>query len=324
MSSEPRGSPTSDVFMTLGKFFVCSLIVLTIFGDVLVYTAFYLNNNLRSRSNAFFLSLVTSDILSALFVMPIEVFVLSNYPFWPLGEIPCKIWSSMFVALCGASVLNLCAVGIDRFLAISRPLRYNPDMSSSLAVCLIFLWSFAFISGVASYFIWITPNPLVCSMLSTPLESAVWFLLFDLLIPFCICLLMYAKIFQISLQQARRETTARRWVCGEHKSSSLPRKSVKTLSLLVGSFVVCFLPFLVYHCVDGALEGRLPNRLYIGSVVKWLTFSNSAMNWALYGILNLEYRKALIRIFRVLGCKFWGQRTRVSAGANCMEVQTIS
>lgn len=95
-------------------------------------------------------------------------------------------------------------------------------------------------------------------------------------------------------------------MCGEYKFFFLLRKLVKILSFFVGFFVVCFLLFLVYYCVDGVLEGRLLNCLYIGSVVKWLMFLNLVMNWVFYGILNLEYRKVLIRIFCVLGCKFWG------------------
>ena len=316
-------SSTSAVFLTTGNCFLCILIVLTVFGDVLVYAAFYFNSNLRTRTNAYFLSLVTADILLALFVMPLEAVLLWYYPYWPLGEIACNIWSSMFVALGSASVCNLCAIGIDRFLAISRALRYCSDISTNVVVSLVFLWSFTLFSGIASYFIWTQPNPLVCSMLTAPLERTVLFLVFNLLVPFAICLLAYAKIFQISRQQARKITTTQGWVCRRSHSLSMARKSAKTLSLLVGVFAICFLPFLVFHAVDGALEEKLPNQFYLGSVVKWLTFSNSAINWALYGVLNVEYRKELIKIFNALGCRLRICR-RERSPVNGTEAQTIS
>ena len=61
------------------------------------------------------------------------------------------------------------------------------------------------------------------------------------------------------------------------------------------------LPFLVFHALDGAFEEKLPHRFYVGSVVKWLTFTSSTLNRALYGFLNREYKRTLIKLFGVLG-----------------------
>ena len=291
------GNKTSNTvfFIIVGKCLICFLIFLTVFCDVLVYNAFYLNKNLRTRTNAFFLSLVTADILLALFVVPLEVVLLSYYPYWPLGETACNIWSSVFVALGSASVCNLCAIGIDRFLGISRSLRYFSDISSFFVVSLVFIWSFAVFSGIASSFIWKQPDPLVCSMLASPLESSVLFLVFDLLevllVPFVICLLTYAKVFQISRQQARKIIITQGWIDRKNNPLSMVWKSTKTLSLLVGAFAASFLPFLVFHAIDGALEEKTPHCFSYASVVKWLTFANSAINWALYCYMLLFPKK---------------------------------
>ena len=316
-------SSTSVVFLATGICLICVFILLTVFGNVLVSTAFYLNNDLRTRTNAFFVSLVTADILMALFVMPLEVVLLSYYPYWPLGGSACNIWSSVFVALGSASICNLCAIAIDRFLAISRPLRYCSDISSSVIVSLVFLWSFAVFSGIASYFIWTQPDPLACSILTAPLESSVLFLVFDLLLPFVICVLTYAKIFQISRQQVRKIATTQGWIDRKNNPLFMLRKSAITLSVLVGAFAISFLPFLVFHAVDGALEENLPHRFYYGSVVRWLTFANSAINWALYGILNVEYRQALIKTFDLLVCRC-NTCCRDISPLNSTEVYTIS
>ena len=277
--------------------------LLTVFGGVLVYAAIHLNINLRTRTNAIFLSLVTADIFMALFVMPFEIVLLSYYPHWPLGESACNIWSSMYVVLGSASVCHLCAIGVDRFLAISRPLQYSNDISTFVVVSLVLLWFFAFCSGISSYFIWKQPNPQVCTMLTAPFESSVLFLAFDLLIPFVICLVTYAKIFQISRQQARRIIATRAWFNRNSNSLPMERKSTRTLSLLVGSFTITFLPFLIFHALDGALQDKLPNRFYFDSVVKWPSFANNAMNWALYGFLNQDYRRAFITLFNSFGCR---------------------
>lgn len=314
-------SLVSVVFVTSGQCVICLLIPLTVFGDVAVYAAFFLNHHLRTRTNVLFLSLATSDILLALFVMPLEVVRLSHYPYWPLGETACNFWNSAFVALGSASVCNLCAISVDRFLAISRPLRYRSDISTAVVVSLVLLWSFAFFSGLGSYFIWTQPNPLECTELSAPLTKSILLMVFDLLVPFLICLLTYAEIFQISRQQARRIAATRRWEERGNNYLSMERKSAKTLGILVGVFAITFLPFLVFHALDGAFEEKLPNRFYYGSVVKWLTFASSAINWALYGCLNQQYREALYKVFNVFGCKACrGETDQI----NSIQVYTIS
>ena len=44
---------------------------------------------------------------------------------WLLGWILCDAWISFDVLLCTASILSLCAISIDRYLAISRPISYS-------------------------------------------------------------------------------------------------------------------------------------------------------------------------------------------------------
>jgi len=266
-------------------------------------------------------SLATSDILLALFVLPFEVVRLSYYPHWPLGETACNIWNSVFVALGSASVCHLCAINIDRFLAISRPLRYCSDISAGVLASVVFLWSFAFLSGLGSYFIWTQSNPLECTELSAPLTKSVPLLVFNLLVPFVISLLTYAKIFHISRQQAKRIVATCRWIERRSNRLSMERKSAKTLGFLVGVFSFTYLPFLIFHALDGAFDEKLPNRFYFGSVVKWLTFCSSAMNWGLYGYLNKEYREALCRMFNFLGFKVCRRETNQ---INDIEAYSIS
>jgi len=308
-------------FVTAGNCVICLLIPLTFVGEVAVYAAFYLNRNLRTRANALFVSLATSDILLALFVLPFEVVRLSYYPHWPLGETACNIWNSVFVALGSASVCHLCAINIDRFLAISRPLRYCSDISAGVLASVVFLWSFAFLSGLGSYFIWTQSNPLECTELSAPLTKSVPLLVFNLLVPFVISLLTYAKIFHISRQQAKRIVATCRWIERRSNRLSMERKSAKTLGFLVGVFSFTYLPFLIFHALDGAFDEKLPNRFYFGSVVKWLTFCSSAMNWGLYGYLNKEYREALCRMFNFLGFKVCRRETNQ---INDIEAYSIS
>ncbi|KAI4495380.1 hypothetical protein M0802_008770 [Mischocyttarus mexicanus] len=44
---------------------------------------------------------------------------------WELGEILCDSWLSLDILLCSASILSLCAISIDRYLAVTQPLVYS-------------------------------------------------------------------------------------------------------------------------------------------------------------------------------------------------------
>lgn len=74
------------------------------------------------------------------------MFDLQVLRYWPFGFTWCRIWLAIDVWLCTSSILNLCAISLDRFLAISRPFRYLSIMSSRRARLLVVsVWILAFI-----------------------------------------------------------------------------------------------------------------------------------------------------------------------------------
>lgn len=118
----------SVVFTAVGVLVVTLTITVTLIGDCLIFAAFYFNTSIHTRANLFFLSLITADILQALFVMPLELVRIVHEPLWPVGHLTTKLWNSMFVCFGTASACNLAAIGVERYLAIARPfdspLRY--------------------------------------------------------------------------------------------------------------------------------------------------------------------------------------------------------
>jgi len=66
--------------------------------------------------------------------------------YWPFGASWCRIWLAVDVWMCTASIYNLVAISIDRYVAVSRPIRYASLMSPARAKLLIVVvWILSFV-----------------------------------------------------------------------------------------------------------------------------------------------------------------------------------
>lgn len=289
----------SVVFTAAGVLVVTLTITVTLIGDCLIFAAFYSNTTIHTRANLFFLSLITADILQALFVMPLELVRIVHEPLWPIGDSTTKLWNSMFVCFGTASACNLAAISVERYLAIARPLTHHCAIISRRTLASIcFVWIYAMLSGIYSFFVWENTDHMG-SGFSISFAHAIPLLVLDSLIPLNICVVSYTLIYRISVDHSCRiGLLCGGTIDGQKKRIAKERKSAKTLSLLVGVFMVCSLPFLIFHAVDAAFEEQLPNRRYASHVVKWLCYLNSACNWALYGFLNYDFREALFGMLK--------------------------
>ena len=65
---------------------------------------------------------------------------------WIFGEIWCQGWLVVDVWMCTASILNLCAISVDRYMAISKPIQYKAIMTPRRAKMVIFfVWLMSFL-----------------------------------------------------------------------------------------------------------------------------------------------------------------------------------
>ncbi|NWT56917.1 HRH2 protein, partial [Erythrocercus mccallii] len=86
-------------------------------------------------------SLAITDLLLGLLVLPFSAIYELNRE-WPFGSVFCNIYISLDVMLCTASILNLFLISLDRYFAVTTPLRYCQVVTPSrVALGLAVIWT---------------------------------------------------------------------------------------------------------------------------------------------------------------------------------------
>uniref|UniRef100_A0A8C7XUI3 Histamine H2 receptor n=1 Tax=Oryzias sinensis TaxID=183150 RepID=A0A8C7XUI3_9TELE len=274
------------------------LILLTVGGNVLVCLAVCASRRLRCLTNCFIVSLAVTDLLLGLLVLPFSALILISDD-WPLGPVFCNFYISMDVMLCTASILTLLAISVDRYLAVTMPLRYGSIVVPwRVGVAMMSVW----IVSVALSFLpiqmgWNTVNGTVQNQGPWASERRCRFelnrpyVLTDSLLTFYLPLVAmcwtYLQILRIARVQAKRiiNTRPTSVALREHKATV-------TLAAVIGAFVVCWLPYFILFTVLGLREHPDPAIVPEYPVVLWLGYANSALNPFLYGVLNRDFRAA--------------------------------
>ncbi|XP_048506487.1 octopamine receptor Oamb-like isoform X2 [Athalia rosae] len=119
--------------------------VMVVLGNVLVILAVYYTSKLRNVTNMFIVSLAVADLMVGVAVLPFSA-TWEVFKVWFYGDIWCSVWLAVDVWMCTASILNLCAISLDRYLAVTRPVSYPQIMSPKRARLLVAaVWVLSFV-----------------------------------------------------------------------------------------------------------------------------------------------------------------------------------
>uniref|UniRef100_A0A8C4YN10 Dopamine receptor D2 n=1 Tax=Gopherus evgoodei TaxID=1825980 RepID=A0A8C4YN10_9SAUR len=363
------------------------LIFVIVFGNVLVCMAVSREKALQTTTNYLIVSLAVADLLVATLVMPWVVY-LEVVGEWRFSRIHCDIFVTLDVMMCTASILNLCAISIDRYTAVAMPMLYNTRYSSRrrVTVMISVVWVLSFAISCPLLFGLNNTDKNEC-IIANP-AFVVYSSIVSFYVPFIVTLLVYVQIYVVLRKRRKRVNTKRNThgldsdtqaqlkdkcthpedvkLCtiivksngsfpvnkrkveavnhmeememvsstsppekteknGHAKNNpktakvfeiqSMPngktRTSLKTLSrrklsqqkekkatqmlaIVLGVFIICWLPFFITHILNMHCNCNIPPAMY--SAFTWLGYVNSAVNPIIYTTFNIEFRKAFLKI----------------------------
>lgn len=262
--------------------FLSVFILVAIVGNILVILSVVCNKHLQTVTNYFIVNLAMADLLLSIIVLPFSA-SLEVLGCWVFGRVFCNIWAAVDVLCCTASILSLCIISIDRYIGVKHCLKYPSIMTERKAVAiLIIVWVSSTVISVGPLLGWKEPPPVdesICKITEEP-GYALFSSLFSFYLPLMVILIMYFRVYVVArrttksleagvkrernksmevvlrihcrsvLEDARPDSSKsnknhpfRSSLSVRLMKFSREKKAAKTLAIVVGMFILCWLPF---------------------------------------------------------------------------------
>ena len=400
--------------------FTSVCICVTVIGNILVIMSVFTYRPLRNVPNFFIVSLAVADLAVALLVMPFNV---ANFcvGYWVFGKIFCNMWLTFDILTCTASILNLCAIAIDRYYAIHDPINYSRKRTlKRVMVTIALVWGLSAVISIPPLIGWNNSSGTglfdektgICE-LTDEKGYVIYSASGSFYIPLIIMSFVYINIFRATRRRLRQRANAAAAArtmpltakgastenhatgCDEgddsssedtpehspkvtsfnannsvvslqgvslaekvqgvgqssggggelmpppsspglhfkrthngtsdrkHKEKSPPsqvhkfleekqrislsreRRAARTMSIIMATFVACWLPFFLMYVIFPFCESCRETDPRIINFIVWLGYINSALNPIIYTVFNIDFRRAFKRL---LNGKWRGNR----------------
>ncbi|KAM9851428.1 5-hydroxytryptamine receptor 1F [Aulostomus maculatus] len=96
---------------------------------------------------------------------------------------------------------------------------------------------------------------------------------------------------------SRTESRRSQFYQGPRISGARERKAASTLGLIIGAFVICWLPFFVKEVIVNTCSS-CSTSMEMADFLTWLGYLNSLINPLIYTIFNEDFKKAFQRLVR--------------------------
>ena len=279
----------------------CVTGILSVLGNSLVLIAIWRTRALRTVTNCFIGSLAAADVLVGIVIPPT---VLLPYRGLPKDFYGCVLLNTVVVLITNISILNLLAVALERYVAISDPFRYQRLMTVNRAmVVVVITWVIAILLGLVPIMGWNLGKEgfTNCSFVAViDMKYMVYLIFLGVNVPPLVSMLViYMYIFHIIRKQQRR-TVAQLTVLSRDERRNVRQqkrevRGAKGLAYVIILFAVCWMPLHIMNSFTlFAPEKSAPYKALLAAIV--LSHANSFVNPFLYAFSNSQFKRAMQRI----------------------------
>ena len=288
---------------------VSSLVILnflSLTGNTLVCISVYKNTRLRTTTNLYIIALAASDLLSAVFVMPLGTAVLIASK-WKFGGVVCQLHAffSLFVIYVSPVTMGLTAV--NRYVRMCKSdEQYRKLFSAAksrtlLAVVWLFVGCYTLVprlAGLQAYEF--VPGYAQCSIAHLSesgkmIHYGIVVTLFFLL-PLIATIISYIKVAKMIRQH---NVGASLTIQRRDRDSSISAHEIKiskSLFAVVFAFMICWIPFWVIVILRRfRIVSRMPRNIEL--LCMFLLYFSNTINPFIYAGMNhlfkREFRKIL-------------------------------
>merc|ERR1711981_887950 len=249
-------------------------------------------------------SLAVSDLLFSAINLPLTA---SRYVHekWTLGPTLCRVFPFFFYGNVAASLMNMVAITVNRYVLISCHGYYTYIYSRlNILLMVVVVWAFSFGMILPPLLeVWGTLGldraTFSCTILKKDGKSPKkFFFIFGFLLPCIAIILCYSAIFyrvRQSRLNVQKHSTAPKPATKENCVASSQRKEdlrlTKMMLTIFISFLVCFLPLMLVNVVDD--DVKIPTLHVVASVLAWMS---ATINPFIYAFKNRQYQQAFKKL----------------------------
>lgn len=245
-------------------------------GNLLVCGSVFTTRSLRTIANFILVSLAVADLLVTVLAQPLFVAYLAMSTRATCTDTVELLFRLIANACCGASVLHLCLISIDRCIVVLKPHDFRKIITKKrLAVVLVAAWLFPVIYAILR---------MTISRRVTSYFTVVVFALSFVIIVVCY-LLIVTKIKKQRRMSSIRNTNRK-------LRDEVERRVTMTIAIVIAFFLVSWFPLIFLRSFKAGKNS--------GLVYDWartLSLINSAMNPWIYCLRMRGFRLAYKRLF---------------------------
>ncbi|XP_078366724.1 substance-P receptor-like isoform X2 [Oculina patagonica] len=292
---------TDFQFMWLMYFANVIIFLASLFGNSVIIHIIRTDNSMKTTTNYLILNQACADLL---ITMTYLFYSLIPYSFpsgsqWfggLLGQITCKLFAVFIFFPPFCSVWILVAIAIDRFYAVTRPLRSSP-LSRHLKKTIVSLWAWSALSSTD-----VLVNELLvknkeyyhCNFMTKWIEFQIIILIANVTLPFLLMVVLYTIVcHRLWSREIPGEGTNQNQVRVEAKKTA--GKVTWMMIVILVLYVLCWFPYNISVALQ--MWGNITITSNFFLCLMWLTGAYSGINPYLYLTFNQKFRHAFKRLF---------------------------